>query len=359
LKKLQLKGLNSLRAIAAIVVIVSHIEKLKTMSKVNNDLEWSFLKNTGGHVAVILFFVLSGFLITTLLLQEKEKTQKINLKNFYIRRILRVWPLYFIILAGSVIFVNYSPRIITWVLCLAVFPNIAEAFYVGWAGSLQIWSIGVEEQFYLGWPILMKFCKKRLMLILIIFFFGLAFLPLLVNFIGEQMNTNSGTMDYIDRIFNLTKFNCMAMGGIFAVISLKYERLSNFLNRKIFVFLSIILSFSLWFGGFYFDPFNNEVYSIIFGLLIFNLSYSKHVPATIDIAPMKFLGKISYGLYMYHWIVISMILHYFGAYFQKNTNTSNIVLYIFVLGATIIVSTASYYLVELRLLKLKDKFNSA
>ncbi len=350
--------MHSLRAIAAVVVIVSHIEKLKTMFSVNSNLEWPFFKDTGGHVAVILFFVLSGFLITTLLLQEKEKTQKINLKNFYIRRILRVWPLYFIVLAGSIIFVNYSPRIITWVLCLAVFPNIIEAFYLGWAGSPQIWSIGVEEQFYLGWPVLMKFCKKRLMLVFIIIFFGLSILPQIAIFIGDQLNTNSGTMDYINRIFNLTKFDCMAAGGIFAVISLKYERLSNFLNRKIFVFASVVLSFSLWFGGISFAPFNNEVYSIIFGLLIFNLSYSKHIPSKIDIAPMRFLGKISYGLYMYHWIIISLILHYFGDYFRENTSTANIVLYIFVLGATIIISTASYYLIELRLLNLKDKFNS-
>lgn len=328
------------------------------MFSVNNNLEWTFLKNTGGHVAVILFFVLSGFLITTLLLQEREKTQKINLKNFYVRRILRVWPLYFIILACSVIFVNYSPQIFTWILCLAVLPNIAEAFYMGWAGSLQIWSIGVEEQFYLGWPVLMKFCKKRIMLVLIVFFVALTFLPQIAIFIGGLLNADSGKMDLVDRLFNLTKFNCMAAGGIFAVIYLKYERLSNFLNRKIFVFISVLLSFSLWFGGFYFTPFNNEVYSIIFGLLIFNLAYSRHIPKNIDIPPLKFLGKISYGLYMYHWIIISMILHYFSEFFHRNTMTTNVVLYVFVFGATIIISSASYYLIELRLLNLKDKFNT-
>lgn len=347
-----------MRAIAAIVVIVGHIERLKTMFGINHNVENPFLKNTGGHVAVILFFVLSGFLITTLLLQEREKTGKINLKNFYIRRILRVWPLYFLILACSIIFVDYSPRLVTWVFCIAVFPNIIEAFYMGWAGSPQIWSIGVEEQFYLGWPVLIKYCKKRLMLFLLVFFAVLSLLPQLFVFIGDQLNTNSGTMDYISRLFNLAKFNCMAAGGIFAVIFLKYKRLSNFLNRKIVVFISIVLSFSLWFGGFSFAPFNNEVYSIVFGLMIFNLAYSKIVPARIDVAPMIFLGKISYGLYMYHWIIISMILHYFMDYFRENSTWSNVVLYLFVFGTTIIVSAVSYYLVELRLLKLKDKFNT-
>jgi len=315
-----------------------------------------FFKDTGGHVAVVLFFVLSGFLITTLLLQEKEKTQKISLKNFYIRRILRVWPLYFIILACSVLFVNYSPQGITLVLSLAIFPNIAEAFYYGWAGSPQIWSIGTEEQFYLGWPLLMKFCKKRIMLVFIILFVVISALPQIAVFIGDQMNTDSKTMDYVSRIFNLAKFNCMAVGGIFALIALRYERLKNFLNRKIFVIISVVSSFSLWFYGVSFEPFTDEVYAILFGLLIFNLSYSKNIPSSVDIAPMRFLGKISYGLYMYHWIIISMILHYFPM-FHENTILSNVTLYISVLGATIIISTISYYLMEQRLLKLKDKFN--
>lgn len=356
MKKLHLKGLDSLRAIAAIVVLIGHIELLKSMFGIDSLVEVPFIKETGGHVAVVLFFVLSGFLITTLLLQEKENTQKIGLKNFYVRRILRVWPLYFIILACSVLFVNYSPQGITLVLSLAIFPNIAEAFYLGWAGSPQIWSIGAEEQFYLGWPLLMKYCKKRMMLILIILFVGISALPLIAVFVGDQFKIDGKTMDYVSRIFNLAKFNCMAVGGIFAVIALKHEQLKNFLNMKIFVIVSIIASFSLWFGGISFDPFNNEVYAILFGLLIFNLSYSKNIPSSVDIAPMRFLGKISYGMYMYHWIIISMILHNFPV-FHQNTNMSNVLLYVCVFGVTIIVSSLSYYLIEQRLLKLKDKFN--
>jgi peptidoglycan/LPS O-acetylase OafA/YrhL len=356
LKKLHLKGLDSLRAIAAIVVVVGHIELLKSMFGIDSYTDLPFFKDTGGHVAVVLFFVLSGFLITTLLLKEKEKTQTVSLKNFYIRRILRVWPLYFIILACSVLFVNYSPQGITLVLSLAIFPNIAEAFYYGWAGSPQIWSIGTEEQFYLGWPLLMKFCKKRMMSILIIIFIVVSSLPILAVFIGDQLNVDSKTMDYVSRIFNLSKFNCMAAGAIFALIALRHEQLSSFLNKKIFVLISVILSFSLWFGGVSFDPFNNEVYAILFGLLIFNLSYSKNIPASVDIAPMRFLGKISYGLYMYHWIIISMILHYIPA-FHESSNLSNFILYVSVFSATIIISATSYYLIEQRLLNLKDKFN--
>lgn len=345
-----------MRAIAALVVVVSHIELLKSMFGIDSLNETPFFKDTGGHVAVVLFFVLSGFLITTLLLKEKEKTQSISLKNFYLRRILRVWPLYFIILACSVLFVNYSPQGITLVLSLAIFPNIAEAFYYGWAGSPQIWSIGTEEQFYLGWPFLLKFCKKRMMLILIILFVGISVLPQLVIFISDQLNTNTKTMDYVNRIFNMTKFNCMAVGGIFALIALEHAKLSNFLNKKIFVITSVVLSFSLWFAGISFDPFNDEVYAILFGLLIFNLAYSRNVPSSIDIAPIKFLGKISYGIYMYHWMIIAMILHYFPV-FHGNTYLSNVILYLCVIGVTIIVSAVSFYLIEHRLLKLKDKFN--
>ena len=105
-----LKGLNGLRAIASITVVIGHIELIKNNNKLDNYL--SAIENWGS-LGVNLFFVLSGFLITTLLLREKKAEQTINLKNFYIRRILRIWPLYFIILLLSAAIFNYTPSLQT------------------------------------------------------------------------------------------------------------------------------------------------------------------------------------------------------------------------------------------------------
>ncbi len=104
------EGLNTLRAIAALVVVVSHIELIKMENKLSNYFDTV----PDGHIGVVLFFVLSGFLITFLLVEEQNKYGKINFKNFYLRRILRIWPLYYLILFLS--FVLFNPD-----LCLSTF----------------------------------------------------------------------------------------------------------------------------------------------------------------------------------------------------------------------------------------------
>ena len=84
------KGLDTLRAIAALVVVIAHIELHKYLNNIPNVVNHPFIKIPDGHIAVILFFVLSGFLITFLLIKEKEKKGRISLKNFYLRRIFRI-----------------------------------------------------------------------------------------------------------------------------------------------------------------------------------------------------------------------------------------------------------------------------
>ena len=96
--KLYFKNLNGVRFIAAFMVLICHIELNKKFFNIPNYRETTkFL----GHLGVDLFFVLSGFLITFLLIKEKDLFGKINFKNFYIRRILRIWPLYFLIVIFS------------------------------------------------------------------------------------------------------------------------------------------------------------------------------------------------------------------------------------------------------------------
>lgn len=95
------KNLNSIRFIAASLVIVHHIEQLKFLNGLDNFSGKSIIF-LFGKLGVNIFFVLSGFLITSLLLIEKEKFQKVDIGKFYMRRVLRIWPLYFLIVLTSV-----------------------------------------------------------------------------------------------------------------------------------------------------------------------------------------------------------------------------------------------------------------
>lgn len=140
----QFKNLDTFRAIAAIVVMIGHIE----MFRKNHWGCSLFNVVPSGHTAVMMFFVISGFLITFLLTKEKEKYGTISLKDFYIRRILRIYPLYYLILLLSSFFFISQPSTETVIYAVTLLPNVSHALGCGWSVSPQIWSIGVENLFY-------------------------------------------------------------------------------------------------------------------------------------------------------------------------------------------------------------------
>ncbi|NJD90395.1 MAG: acyltransferase, partial [Geobacter sp.] len=162
-------GLNELRALAALAVILSHIEQMKELA----DLPFKYWFPIPGKLGVILFFVLSGFLITSLLLQEKTASSGfIDLRRFYLKRVLRIWPLYFFVVGASLLVLNrLSPfevpgltalaySRLDWkniLLLLCILPNYVEILI---PYLTQIWSIGIEEQFYLFQPCIIKYLRS-------------------------------------------------------------------------------------------------------------------------------------------------------------------------------------------------------
>ncbi len=139
---IQLPNLNGLRFFAALVVLISHVELIKSAMGLNNKFRLMERLNLGGF-GVYFFFVLSGFLITYLLLKEKERYNSISVKDFYLRRILRIWPLYYLIfLIGffilphlSIIKLNfYSDHFLKYfnenlILYLFILPNLAFSIF--------------------------------------------------------------------------------------------------------------------------------------------------------------------------------------------------------------------------------------
>lgn len=196
--KLYFKNLNGLRFFAAFMVLICHIELNKKYFKLTNNREVTrFL----GDLGVDLFFVLSGFLITFLLIKEKEYFEKINFKNFYIRRILRIWPLYYFIVILSLFilpkfsifhingsffeFENNMEAIKIMLLFIFILPNVLYLIKPI-AFSAQTWSIGVEEQFYLIWPFIVnRFKKYKFLFISVIIIYWLLYWLLSLNFLNK------------------------------------------------------------------------------------------------------------------------------------------------------------------------------
>ena len=368
-------NLNGLRFIAAFLVIVHHVEQLKSLYGMPNDFSSSFVQIIG-ELGVILFFVLSGFLITYLLLEEEKRTNTIAVKNFYLRRILRIWPLYFLIVIAAlfilpniplfvipeygreVVYEDLPAKILLYVFFL---PNLVSPLLGVVPYASLTWSIGTEEQFYLIWPPILKFVKRYRLIVMFIIVFGyLLFARLLyssrTDFIPFKYELNAFWQS-----FNIAS---MAIGGFFALLLHSGSRfLKLFLNNVIFYF-SLTFTSILLYRGIYFPhitvndmPFPylyKEFYSIWFGIIILNFAANKDFFLTLEAKPLRYLGKISYGLYMYHPIAIVAALQttrWLGA-------DSNFLIYALSLALTIAMAGISYRYFESYFLNFKSRFTS-
>lgn len=355
------KNLNGLRFIAAFSVVLAHTELLKSLHGFSNINDLAFYQNTNGHIGVILFFVLSGFLITYLLLKEESDNGKISIKHFYVRRILRIWPLYFLMVLISFIVYLFSSKVFGvngWWGYFSIFPNVSKALGYYYDGVVHLWSIGVEEQFYLIWPFLLiltsKFKKIRLRLLLLIFV-SISILPHVLWYLQSHFNFLSATtFQFLDRFTKMFKINSMALGGIAGLIVFKGKKFSVFDSRFVRLIL-FFLPFVMWYSGFHFNVFNDEIYTLLFALILYLFaSYDE----TIDLEHkwLTKLGQISYGVYVYHWLVILVMFKVVKLFKISNLLLVNLIIYLGGVLTTFLISYLSYHYFEKRFLNLKTKF---
>lgn len=349
--KEHLKGLDTLRAIAALVVVIGHIELIKNLNNIISYLDYV----PSGHIAVVLFFVLSGFLITFLLNKELDTASTISFKKFYMRRILRIWPLYYLILLISILIIPTKQSIISYILCFTIFPNVAHAIGDGWASSPQIWSIGVEEQFYLLWPIILYFIfsiNKRLILpMLLTFILAYTILPHTLGFLNVRY-FQSESMYTLEKFFYGTKYNCIALGSYIGIVYARRKPWIQLFNSNIFLVIITSITGLMWLFKFEHKYFTDEIFAVLFSVLILGIIGSKTI--NIDSTFTKFLGKISYGIYMYHWLVVLVVIEWLPI--EENAVSYNFKLYSIVITTTVLISYLSYYLFEKKFLNLKSKY---
>lgn len=266
------KGLDILRAITPLAIIWGHIEILKNEAGIPNLINSNFPFFPQGHIRVMLFFVLSGFIITYLLIKEKNNRGRICVKSFYIKRLLRIIPLYFLIMILSYCLFpeDYNRYSITSILLnFALMSNIAFALGMGWPYSPQIWSIGAIEQFYLVLPLILSLIPdKRIILALSLFFVGYTLLPhILVDIYPDEFFGR-----IVFNIYYATKFNCMTLGAISGYIMAKEYRWANILGHHICLYAAILLLIILLFFNFQSGYFNDEIYAVIFAIIIIGIA---------------------------------------------------------------------------------------
>jgi peptidoglycan/LPS O-acetylase OafA/YrhL len=373
-KSVHFEGLDTLRCLAAITVVINHIEtyRIKYENEIIDPANFNFY-NISALVGVMLFFTLSGFLITYLLLVERQNTDTIDVKSFYIRRILRVWPLYFFVLILSVLILplivdnyqgiellNDNSFYLRLFFCIIIMPNFLKLFGAsGFMGFNQTWSVGVEEQFYLIWPNIIKFSKKHLNVILIIIFIFFTFIGHFFNFLHSHIEGHPEIFKRLFNFFIVFKINCMALGGLAANLYINESRIFNIIYNKYIEIGAVVLTFTLWFVIGFNPPLCDEFYSILLLIVILNVATNPNKIISMNWKVTNFLGKISYGIYMYHMICL-VILNgigdkYFKNYFN-NEFAGILIINILTLFFTIIVSHLSYKYLETPFIKLKRRY---
>ena len=395
MKKEYFKGLDGLRFFAALAVFFTHVELIKKFTGFGShwiDPEERITKFTvfqsvmskeidplspliaySSALGVVFFFVLSGFLITYLLLKEKESNKTIQIGKFYLRRAFRIWPLYYLIfilgffvlpnlelfaVPGQDVFFNQN----FWgnLMLYAFFmPNLAFSIYTTAVPNIgQSWSIGVEEQFYLLWPLLIRKSKNVLKSILwiagsIIALKGI----LLLSFPFIKLEA----LVVIKKFLAMSKLECMALGGLGAyVLFNKKEEVLRIIFKPVSQIMAVVvIPILIYFIPTAFEDVLHLLFSVSFLVIILNVAGNEKVLLRFENPILQYLGRISYGFYMFHVMCIVFTIHILDKYIGLDndiTTPQHILLYGISFLLTVAVSSLSYHIFEKAFIRLKDKY---
>lgn len=353
---IRLPNLDVLRFVLASLVVCFHLPQLCKNQGLPYFLDAPIFNR--GVEAVYMFFVLSGFLIIKTIYNAKQNGT-FSIRKFYIRRVLRIFPLYYLIIIFGFVFYwvvlpelgiafqnNY--QLLDGILMTSFFlPNVFAKLYMP-GGILEVlWSIGIEEQFYIiVAPLLFVVNKNRILQFLIAF-------------------TSLYFVLFHLEIFKLLKdfsmvFFFLFFGGIIAVLEEKKQL--EFLKKTKLIPLLIVVLTSLYFTTsilhFNLLPLFNLTTMMLFGLFIHTIAHNNH-GIEIKNKALNYLGQISYGLYMFHVIALNAVVFLFLK-LQKQVVINDLVviilIYILTFAFTIIMAHVSYKYFETYFLKLKNKF---
>jgi peptidoglycan/LPS O-acetylase OafA/YrhL len=346
-------GLDGIRAYAVIIVVTTHLHIFIDWHN-NQSPMYSLVWGTNG---VIIFFILSGFLITHLLFIEYKKTGSINLKQFIIRRGLRIFPAFYLfILAlfilGLFIETNTSLKQL-FMAAVYWFNHTPRAEYNSILG--HTWSLAVEEHFYIIWPIIFLLLTKiksqttTIIITLILLIFSL---QMLQNHLLYETDLNN--------LYRVNRWTSTAaiylLSGCLGACIIHTQFWERFSKQKL---LSIIFSiiFVIGFGvDFWFDGDSRitkylRISGILSAIFWVYINQNSKIVSLLEFRPIKYVGTVSYGIYLWQGFFLSTGPNrYIGQEWPLDPTTGVILLCITV--------PLSYHLVEKKFLTLKEKYRT-
>ncbi|MEJ7627743.1 MAG: acyltransferase [Ferruginibacter sp.] len=367
--KLYFENLDGLRFFCFLAVFLFHSFHTE-QAHIKNSSVYQLVKHEifgNGFLGVNFFFVLSGFLITYLLIQEKKLNGKINVPNFWLRRILRIWPLYFVcVFIGFVVFPlakqlmggvsNESANPWYYIFFINNFDYIQKGLPDA-TGLGVLWSIAIEEQFYLAWPLILSFFPIKKF-----------WIPFSIIIAGSFIYRALNDVPILHEMHTLSCIGDMAIGALGAWLIIEKPAFLKYFNalsriRIIFIYFLLIsillLRDDILLNNYFIRIFERSFIAVVMLLVILEQCYSKNSFYKMSSfrIPSK-LGLATYGLYCLHFIIISAVI---GVTAKLGIN-KNLWQVLFLetglaLFITIIVSWISYKYFETPFLTLKEKFS--
>jgi peptidoglycan/LPS O-acetylase OafA/YrhL len=356
---------DGLRGLAALAVVFYHLAHYLHYPETSFHSTFKYVisfGDEGGRMGVTFFFMLSGFLITWLMMSEQQRRGSVHIGFFYMRRVLRIWPLYFFsLLVGFWIYPGLramtghayeeTANPLWYATFLANFDNLYNEAPVTGILGVQ-WTVAIEEQFYLAWPLLFVLCRGRRS-------FPVAVIALLA--LSQFFVLFSDSSD--ERTYHtLSNLRFLAMGALLArLVYNRYEQVTSYLlnisGRGHFL-IYFLLPLALFTQAKLIGPATVRQH---LGDLLMLLFFS-YVILQQGFAPgsflgirgnvvMTWLGKMSYGIYLTHMMAIYFVMSIFppGPHYALMQVVCALVL-------TLVFSYLSYTYFESAFLSLKRKF---
>lgn len=411
------ENLDALRFVAFFSVFCLHITSFALYYNGESWYQWietSLAQN--GDLGVNFFFTLSGFLITNLLLQEREDTGRIRIGSFYARRFLRIWPLYFILVVvgfiGIPALLNLASQYNPFKPEFSLIPYDRIWYYLGFLVNFDLvnnpypipvlavlWSISVEEQFYIFWPLLIAFVPRKF---LVYSLFGVLIGAALFRFfqwneivylfntyqlgnvdvphppdIVSQFSQLQSQATVTTRFHTFSIFSDISMGALLAYGLFYSEKVREYfrtLPRKSIVLpyiaaiVLVIIRDETYSFQFYkiinwVHAIEPALFSFIFAFIIGEQHYSQE--SFYKFGRLKLLsswGKLSYGLYVWHLVAIWLVFFAFKAlHLQPEVDSPWIFLSQIILcfAITLGMSILSYRFIEGPFLRFRSRFRSS
>jgi peptidoglycan/LPS O-acetylase OafA/YrhL len=301
----RIPALDGLRGVAILLVLFAHFAQ--PLNHGGRFDYWLSVASLGGYAGVDLFFVLSGFLITGVLLDAKRAARPHAYRTFYVRRALRILPLYYgVVLALTLRHPSGPVHDLQWWYWLHL-TNIGQALVRPWYGPGHFWSLAVEEQFYLVWPfVVLSVSERRLLQVC------LACTVIALGFRAAMVG--AGVDDWSIYVMPFTRMDTLVAGGALAVLARRPRGLAAYVPQAkrwgpvaALVFVGL---FAMQQGLGRWDPaFRTIGYSAV--VVLFAAALVLTVAGPLE-GPMshpvlRFFGVYSYGIYVFHGILVEHV----------------------------------------------------